>query len=301
MLEMSASNGIRNRLEQFIWSESSLLDDLFKLKDGEKGSEATKVVLEEIAASVAGRLGKKVARSVMDQKQDQFIYVEESKIEGRHYHIVQEMRDFLSAVSEARKDLTEPNSHRLTAKIDKAQDYVKIRTRIEHTIRALESIANKQLVYNSEIPIQPEDIIVRPQKPFTAKARLRNVLKSLKGYVKIIDPFVDVETLDVLMDIPPAVPIRVLTVNMGGKSREKRFLRECRLLKIERPTFELRKCDPKLVHDRFILDENRGWNSGSSLKDIGKKMSTINRLSSENRKDTEEIFDEIWSDSIKIV
>ena len=91
---MSVSDEIRNRLEQFIWRENSLVDDLFKLKDKERGSEATKIVFGEIAASVAGRLGKKVARSVMDQKQDQFIYVEESKIEGRHHHLVQEIRDF---------------------------------------------------------------------------------------------------------------------------------------------------------------------------------------------------------------
>jgi len=298
---MSVSDEIRNRLEQFIWRENSLVDDLFKLKDKEKGSEATKIVFGEIAASVAGRLGKKVARSIMDQKQDQFIYVEESKIEGRHYHLVQEIRDFLSTVSEARKKLTEPNSHRLIAKIDKAQDYVKVKTRIERTIRALESMANRQLVYNSEIPIQRRDFMIHPKKPFTARAELRNILKSLKGYVKIVDPFVSVETLDVLMDTPSAIPIKVLTVNMGGKSKGKRFLRECRLFKTERPTFELRKCDPKLIHDRFIVDENLGWNIGSSLKDIGKKMSTINRLSSEGKIETEEMFDEIWLDSTKIV
>ena len=207
----------------------------------------------------------------------------------------------MSTVSEARKKLTEPNSHRLVAKIDKAQDYVKVKTRIERTIRALESMANRQLVYNSEIPIQRKDFMIHPKKPFTARAELRNILKSLKGYVKIIDPFVDVETLEVLMDIPPTIPIKVLTANMGGKSKGRRFLKECGLFKTERPTFELRKCEPKLIHDRFIVDENLGWNIGSSLKDIGNKMSTINRLSSESKIETEKMFNEIWLDSPKIL
>ena len=159
---------------------------------------------------------------------------------------------------------------------------------------ALESIRSKALIYNEDIPQIPREVIVPSGKPFTASVKLKEILRSSEGQVKIIDPYVDETTLDLLLSIPEGVPIRLLTSFTGGKEKDKRLKRACKKFKVERPQFEMRKCEPGLIHDRFILTQTQGWNVGSSLKDFGKKLSMVKGISTETKSDIEKKFDEIW-------
>jgi len=292
------ANDIRTRLKQFVWRENSLLEELSKLKDQKRGSEATKALVGEVAASLAGRVGRKVAKSIVEQKQRQLFHAEEMRTEGRHNSVVQEIRDFLSTISMKRKRLKEPNSGELVAKIARAQDFVRIGTRIRRTIRAIESMLNRELIYNEEIPVQPGETVILPRKPFTGSVKLKEILRSLRGYAKILDPYVDERTLELLIAIPEGLPIKVLATYTGGRTTERRFVRTCKAFKAERPRFEIRKS--REIHDRFILGEKKGWNIGSSLKDLGKRMSMINALSPGIKKKAEEVFDKMWSRATSI-
>lgn len=304
--EIRVSNEIKNGLEQYIQQEQSLLDEFLRLKRQRKDvrTEIGKaIVVEGVAAfatdllesSRAGRYGRKIAKSILDQKQKEQILIGERSVESRHDILIQDIRNFLSSVSIKKRRLKEPNSYLLTEKIDKTQDFVKVDTRIRRTITALKTIANKPLIYNRQIRVQQEEVVIPPGKPFTSALKLKKILQNIRGYAKIIDPYIDETTLELLLYIPEGVPIKVLTAYTGGKDKERRFQEGCRRFKIERPQFEIRKCKAKLIHDRFMLDHKQGWNIGSSLKDIGKSMSMIKVISSQGKGETEKLFDKLWS------
>ena len=131
----------------------------------------------------------------------------------------------------------------MVAKLDRAQEFVKVDTRIRRTITALRGIASKSLVYNKDIPAQQivKEVIVPPSKPFTGAMKLKEILRSVQGYAKIIDPYVDETTLEFLINIPKGLPLKVLTEYTGGKEKERRFKRACQRFRVERPQFEIRK------------------------------------------------------------
>lgn len=129
---------------------------------------------------------------------------------------------------------------------------------------------------------------------------MKEILRSSQGYVKIIDPYVNEITLEFLLNISKGVPIKLLTAQTGGKEKERRLKRACKRFKVERPQFEIRKCEPGLIHDRFILTQTQGWSIGSSLKDIGKKLSMITEISTQTKHEAEKMFDQIWTKSIDL-
>jgi len=291
-----------------------LLSKLFQLKRQRKdvGAEIGRTIIGEgVAAfatdlfesSLAGRLGRKATKAVLDQKRKEQVLTQERSIENQHNSSVQSVRDFLSSISLKRKDLKEPNSSKLVAKLDRAQEFVKVDTRIRRTITALRGIASKALVYNKDIPAQQvvKEVIVPPSQPFTGAIKLKEILRSAQGYAKIIDPYVDETTLEFLINIPKGIPIKVLTEYTGGKEKEKRLKRACQRFRVERPHFQIRKCKLKLIHDRFMITQTQGWSIGPSLKDIGKKLSMIKEISSQTKDEAEKVFDQIWSRSIDLI
>ena len=100
-----------------------------------------------------------------------------------------------------RKNIREPNSDKLVARLDRAQEYVKVETRIRRTVIALRSIAKKTLIYNTDIPDQrvEKEVLLSPGEPLTASIKLKEILAGVQGYVKVIDPFVDETTLEFLL------------------------------------------------------------------------------------------------------
>ena len=167
--------------------------------------------------------------------------------------------------------------------------------------------ATKNLILNKDIPnhlaknkqkSSKKEIIIPPDKPFTGQRILTEIIEKAQGYLWVMDSYVDRKTLDLLHDAPEGIPIRLLTCNTGGADKEKRFLRACKNLKVERSGFEIRKCDSKLIHDRFILTKNKGWTIGASLKDAGKKLTMITEMSIETSKKMQIHFEEIWKKSV---
>jgi len=206
------------------------------------------------------------------------------------------MRAYLDSISEWKPNLTKENSIALRNKLEKAQNYVNIETKIKHTIRVLEDLTLRCLVYNKDISRAPlSEVMVPPGKPLTGKVIIKKILGSVQGYVKIIDSYVSDATLELLLAVPENIPIKLLTENIGGKKGRRSFLRTCKQFKVERPSFEIRKCEKGKLHDRLILTFERGWIVGQSLKDFGKKHSTINELSKKGKKENEEIFNQYWA------
>jgi hypothetical protein len=300
------SEDIKSRLQEYVKQEQVLLDQILQLGNQKNvGAEIGKAVLSEGAAalaaglfesSTAGRLGRKLTKSALDQQQKNQLMIQERNIESQHNSLVQRVSDFVSSVSIKRRSLQEANSYELIRKLERAQEFLKVETRIRRTVTILMSIASKQLIYNKDIQASQsvKEIIILPGEPFSGSLRLKEMLRSVRGYAKIIDPYVDETTLEILFEIPEDVSIKLLTEHTGGEGKEKQFGRACQKFITERPLYQARKCEPRLIHDRFILTKTQGWSVGSSLKDIGKKMSMIKEISIESKTEAERKFEELW-------
>jgi len=310
---MDMSYDFKNRLEQYIWQEQALLDQLLRLKGQQVdvGAEVGKTIISEgmaalakdfFESSVAGRLGRKITKTFINQKQKEQLLIQERNIEAQHNSLVHNVRILLSSISIKRANLKEPNSFKLVARLDRVQEFVKVETRIKRTVMVLRDLANKPLIDNKDIPPLQlvKEVIVPPSKPFTSAMKIKEILQNAQGYVKVIDPYVDKTTLEFLLNVPEGLSIKLLTQYTGGEKREGPFKRACQMFKVERPQFEIRKCD-KLIHDRFILTQTQGWSIGSSLKDIGKRLSMINEISTQTKHEIEKTFDQIWSKSADLL
>jgi hypothetical protein len=141
-----------------------------------------------------------------------------------------------------------------------------------------------------------------PNQPFTSKRILsKNILNVLEGELKIVDPYCNVRTLDLLKDIKDR-PIKVMTrlENLNDKE-QNRLMREIRDFKTENSNVELRDYPYKDLHDRYILSSEYLAILGHGIKDLGRKESFVILL---NKKTSENIvgalnenFDRRWKQS----
>lgn len=312
------SQDIQRTIKSLIQQGESLRAQLSKIKDSsltmgdellkDAFTEGAKIFVRDvIGLSGGGRYAKKYTKAYLNKQQERQIAEAESIVENSFISWFQTIQGFFSTIS-IKKPRLQPTgiSDKLLRKMDKVLTYKRLDTKIRHTLNILLTFLNQPLIFNKDIPQflktvqvekkkQAKEIVIPPQRPFTGLKELKNVFENVDGYVKIIDPYVGEETLDLLINIPEKISILLITSFTGGKSKERRFKRACKKFKIEKPEFEIRKCDPKLIHDRFILTRSKGWSVGTSLKDIGRKLSMINEISPQTKAEMETIFEQIWN------
>jgi hypothetical protein len=289
------SRGLIQTIDSYIYQEDRLLVQLEQIQKQKEdiGTQLTKEAATFLARGYFGRTGGKIARSIVEKGDKARINQLLDEVDAQHRDIVRRIHAFLSQVSEWNKNLKESNSKRLLSRLDKAQEGVRVKTRVNATKKLLTSLKSKTLVYNSDIPtMTPKEAVLAPGSPFQGLLQLTNVFNSVTEYVKICDPWADLKTLELFLSIPKNVEIKFLTENTGGKSKANRFKRACKAFQEEHPGFEIRKGQG--LHDRFILTAKQGWSVGSSLKDFGKDFTALTPLSDGVKKDTEKIFDELW-------
>ncbi len=133
--------------------------------------------------------------------------------------------------------------------------------------------------------------------PRTARLRLGEVLNTLRGTIRVCDPYYGVRTLDSLDHIPRTCSIRFLT----AKSNEPalKIQNAIRDFIKERPSSEFRIATaPADLHDRYVLSADTLLILGHGLKDIGGKESFMIRIGRELAPDLlhelTSIFDSRW-------
>jgi hypothetical protein len=120
-----------------------------------------------------------------------------------------------------------------------------------------------------------------PQKFFAAGSHhdafveIRNILKNSTRELWVVDTWVDETIWTLLKNLPSGVSIRILTSNVKGDFalERKKFCKQYGI------TVEVRT--EKSYHDRFILvDNQRCWHLGASIKDAGAKAFLISEIQS---------------------
>lgn len=141
-----------------------------------------------------------------------------------------------------------------------------------------------------------------PGRCFTSKRILsKNILNNLKSELKILDPYCNERTLDVLKDVGDR-EVKVLTrvENLRDKERD-RFLREIKDFKSENKNIEFRSYPNTDIHDRYVISPEFIAILGHSIKDLGSKESfaiLLNKNTSKNIIEAlNENFDRRWKQS----
>ena len=102
---------------------------------------------------------------------------------------------------------------------------------------------------------------------YDAYSLLIDILNKAKKEIIIIDNYAGKELFDITKDIK--VNIKIYTKNIDEISKKK-YMQEY---------FNIEIITTDIFHDRFIILDNKElYNLGSSLKDIGKKCTSINRI-----------------------
>ena len=144
-----------------------------------------------------------------------------------------------------------------------------------------------------------------PDKRFSSKRILsKDILNLLKGELKIVDPYCDERTLDILKDVKDR-KIKFLTrVDNLKENKKRQFLRELQDFKLENKNVEFRNYPYSDIHDRYIISNTHLAILGYSIKDIGHKESFAVVLSKNTSRNVVEAltenFNRRWKQSKNI-
>lgn len=135
---------------------------------------------------------------------------------------------------------------------------------------------------------------------FDALTAIASVLRECRGYVLVVDPYMDAVALtDFLPMVTQGVPLRLLA---SGKQKDA-GLREA----VERWTIqyagarpmELRFTAPKLLHDRLIMDEVSVWSLSQSFNAIARRSpAMVQRVGADIASAKREAFMDMWGSAM---
>lgn len=107
---------------------------------------------------------------------------------------------------------------------------------------------------------------------FDAYKFVSDLFRSAKKSVTIIDNYIDNSVLIHLTEVKKNVKVKILTKSISEKLKQDIIKYEKQYFKIETKVF-------KKAHDRFIiLDDDRVYHLGASLKDLGRKLFGFSKM-----------------------
>ena len=146
-------------------------------------------------------------------------------------------------------------------------------------------------------PASLSSIYVDPELALTQIRRMEEILASLKGDLKICDPYVENKTIDFLAECRSSSSIKLLTSNVLKESKLRRDL--AAYDKEHTRKIEVRISLNGVLHDRYILHEEGMLLLGTSLNGFAKKQSFLVSLGPDIRAATETAFNRMWVSATK--
>ena len=146
--------------------------------------------------------------------------------------------------------------------------------RMENTINLMKEQINDLKLNQASITSTSyfKDKIFYNGQLFEGYAFIKNLFNKAINRIIIIDAYLDYSVLEMLNDINITISIYINS-STPITNREITLFQQNHNLNIIRTN---------LYHDRFIVIDNELYNIGSSIKDIGKKITHISKLESIN-------------------
>jgi hypothetical protein len=139
----------------------------------------------------------------------------------------------------------------------------------------LTNLNNKMVEYDEKLDFlfskfESKEKIFLPGEEYDSYSYIFNILKDAKEEVIIMDPYADLNMLDM---------IRNINCNIILITSSKTFLSEKEINKFNKQYNKLKVYKNNKFHDRyFILDKNIMYHCGTSINYAGKRMFSINLL-----------------------
>jgi hypothetical protein len=144
-------------------------------------------------------------------------------------------------------------------------------------------------------------IVVESGKPFSAKnVILRDIFKTLTSPIFICDPYLDINTLDLLFkNVDKKHIVKVLTDKIADKPTGS-FKSHLEELRREGFQIEIGVCSTSDLHDRYMMDGHSFWLSGNSFNHLGNKESFLILLGEDIRQNMLISFNTRWKTATQI-
>ncbi len=123
----------------------------------------------------------------------------------------------------------------------------------------------------------PTQVFLPAGSQHDAFVEIRSIIKTATIEITIVDPYVDETLWPLLKNLPASVRIRILTNHLKGdfSLEAKKFIAQ------HTNPVEVRQTSN--YHDRFlIVDGQKCWHLGASIKDAGSKAFLISQVQSPN-------------------
>lgn len=121
---------------------------------------------------------------------------------------------------------------------------------------------------------------------YSSKRTASEIVSSLRGELKICDPYCGPGTLDLLAEAKPRKgKLLTRSANLSASKKRGEFARQCRDFAREYPQVEVRDYPHPHLHDRYIISHDALVLFGCSLKDLGHKESFAVRLAKDQFED----------------
>lgn len=138
------------------------------------------------------------------------------------------------------------------------------------------TIRHKQKTLKKETEVQKfisQDYIKKGDS-FKSYIKLRNLMKSAKNSIVVIDQYIDDQIL--LMVRLLKTGIKVIIITNTKKVAPVDFFLQVQKLKKDGHLIDI--YNSKKFHDRFICIDNNWWHSGYSFKNLGEKDSMLSKV-----------------------
>ncbi|MBU0713664.1 ORF6N domain-containing protein [bacterium] len=120
--------------------------------------------------------------------------------------------------------------------------------------------------------ITPKQGIISNGQIFDAHLFASKIIRSAKKSIIILDNYIDESVLALLTKRKKGVTIKIYTKNISRQLSQD-------IDKFSQQYGKITVVKMKIIHDRFIIiDENKIYHSGASLKDLGKKISAFSKF-----------------------
>lgn len=145
----------------------------------------------------------------------------------------------------------------------------------------------QQEVSKADSPI----VFVNPAKAVQSVLTLHDFFATLKGSIRICDPYLDTATLKHLEALAGATSIRLLTHNISDTPTLGAALTAFSAQK----QIDIRRPSSDVLHDRYVIDNDSMLIMGTSLNSFGKKQSFVIKTGQDVRAATLANFDQLWA------
>jgi len=109
---------------------------------------------------------------------------------------------------------------------------------------------------------------------FKSYIKLRNLMKSARNNITIIDQYIDDQILLMIQPLKP--DINKIIITNAEKITSSDFFVQVKKLKNDGHLLDIYKS--KKFHDRFIGIDDTWWHSGHSFKNLGERDSMLNKI-----------------------